>query len=82
MCNDQQVFTVFGGSYVAENHSYEPANRKRRSVGPLGPVIVALMVGTVTTAGAIAGTQRIHATGYGFSHSNIPAVAHFEVARY
>jgi hypothetical protein len=80
-------FTVFGGSYPAETHSTHPMLRKPRagSIGPLAAVLVALVLGATTTAGAITAAKRIHATGYGYSiasYSKIPGVAHFEDALY
>jgi len=82
MRNDQQAFTVFGGSFVHESHDCETVAVSRRSAGPLAAVFVALLAGTLTTAGAVAGTQRIHAAGYGFSHSNVIGVPHFQTAAY
>ena len=62
-----QMFTVFGGSYVSEAHDHIPERRASRSVGPVAAVFVALLLGTATTAGAIAATKRVHASGYWFS---------------
>jgi hypothetical protein len=80
-------FTVFGGFYPAETHSRHPVVRQSKagSVGPLAAVLVALVLGATTTAGAITATKRIHAANYGFSiasYSKIPGVAHFEDALY
>jgi hypothetical protein len=80
-------FTVFGGFYPAETHSRNRIVRRSRagSVGPLAAVLVALVLGATTTAGAITATKRIHATNYGFSlasYSKIPGVAHFQDALY
>jgi hypothetical protein len=80
-------FTVFGGFYPAETHSRNRIVRRSRtgSVGPLAAVLVALVLGATTTAGAITATKRIHATNYGFSlasYSKIPGVAHFEDTLY
>ncbi|MEA2831743.1 MAG: hypothetical protein QOF22_2491 [Bradyrhizobium sp.] len=80
-------FTVFGGFYPAETHSRNRIARRSRagSVGPLAAVLVALVLGATTTAGAITATKRIHATNYGFSlasYSKIPGVPHFQDALY
>jgi hypothetical protein len=80
-------FTVFGGFYPAETHSRNRIVRRSRagSVGPLAAVLVALVLGATTTAGAITATKRIHATNYGYSlasYSKIPGVAHFEDTLY
>jgi hypothetical protein len=80
-------FTVFGGIYPAETHSGNPVIRQSTggSVGPLAAVLVALVLGATTTAGAITATKLIQATNYGFSitsYSKIPGVAHFEDALY
>ena len=80
-------FTVFGGFYPAETHGRNRIVRRSRagSVGPLAAVLVALVLGATTTAGAITATKRIHATNYGFSlasYSKIPGVAHFQDALY
>lgn len=85
--NRTENFTVFGGFYPAETHSGNSMVRQSKagSVGPLAAVLVALVLGATTTAGAITATKRIHATNYGFSitsYSKIPGVAHFEDALY
>jgi len=61
-------FTVFGGAYPAETHSRNPQTPKAKAgtIGPWAAVLVALVVGATTTAGAIAATQRIRTTDYGF----------------
>lgn len=82
MRNDQQAFTVFGGAFVHENHDHEPACRPTRKAGPLAAVFVALILGTITTAGAVTATQRIHAMGYGFSYSTVIGVPSLQVALY
>ena len=85
--NRTENFTVFGGSYPAEMHDGNPMLQKARagSIGPLAAVLVALVIGATTTAGAITATKRIHASNYGFSiasYSKIPGVAHFEDVLY
>ena len=85
--NRTENFTVFGGSYPAETHNGNPMHPKARAglMGPLAAVLVALVLGATTTAGAITATKRIHASNYGFSiasYSKIPGVAHFEDVLY
>jgi hypothetical protein len=80
-------FTVFGGSYPAETHRDHPMLQKHRagSVGPLSAVLVALVLGATTTAGAITAAKSVRASNYGFSiasYSKIPGVAHFEDVLY
>jgi len=80
-------FTVFGGFYPAETHGRNQIVRRARagSVGPLAAVLIALVLGASTTAGAITATKRVHATDYGFSitsYSKIPGVARFEDVLY
>ena len=79
-----QMFTVFGGSYVSEAHDHIPQRRTSRSIGPLAAVFVALILGTATTAGAIAATKRIHSSGYWFSTASysITGTAGYEDAFY
>src|SRR3954447_14706092 len=69
-------FTVFGRVYLAEMHSSSPALRQPRSasVGPLAAVLVALVIGTATTSGAIAAIKRVQTTGYGFQAAGYFAV--------
>ena len=69
-------FTVFGALYPAEMHSSSPMPRQTTSasVGPLAAVLVALIIGTVTTSGAIAAIKRVQATGYGFQTAGYFAV--------
>ena len=69
-------FTVFGAMYPTEMHSSSPLPRQPRSasVGPLAAVLVALVIGTATTSGAIAAIKRIQATGYGFQTAGYFAV--------
>lgn len=60
-------FTVFGGAYPAESHSHNPIREaKSGKVGPMAAVLVALIVGATTTAGAITSAERVHSMGYGF----------------
>ena len=71
-------FTVFGGVYPAEMHSSNsPALRQPRaaSAGPLAAVLVALVIGTATTSGAIAAIKRVQTTGYGFQTAGYFAVS-------
>ena len=69
-------FTVFGGIYPAEMHSGSPLPRQPRaaSIGPLAAVLVALVIGTATTSGAIAAIKRVQTTGYGFQAAGYFAV--------
>jgi hypothetical protein len=76
-----QVFTVFGGAFVAEAHDHEQPRRTATAAGPMAAVLVALLLGSATTAGAIAATKLVHSTGYGFSYQTIPATG-YEVATY
>ena len=62
-------FTVFGGSYLAESHGKNPMLRDTSGVGSIGPlaaVLVAIVLGATTTAGAITAAKYIHAAEYGF----------------
>src|SRR5689334_15768515 len=69
-------FTVFGGIYPAEMHvSSRPLQQPRAgSLGPLAAVLVALVIGTATTSGAIAAIKRVQTTGYGFQTAGYFAV--------
>jgi hypothetical protein len=71
--SEDQVFTVFGGAFVSEAHDHVPQRRKAASMGPLAPVLVALLVGIITTAGAIAATKHMQSTNYGWSYKTIQA---------
>ena len=73
-----QAFTVFGGAFVPESHDNLP---QRKSAGPLAAVIVALLLGSVTAAGAITGLKNAN-SGYAFSYSKAPGVMGIEVALY
>lgn len=68
-------FTVFGGAYLTEAHGSYPARRKATGIGPLAAILFALVIGTVTTSGAIAAIKRVHATGYGFQTGGLIAVS-------
>jgi hypothetical protein len=74
-----QAFTVFGGAFVAESHDHQLPQRK--PAGPMAAVIVALLLGSVTAAGAITGLQNVR-SGYGFSYSKAPGMMGIEVALY
>jgi hypothetical protein len=71
--NQAQVFTVFGGAFVAEAHDHIAPRKRAAAMGPLAAVLVALLVGTATTAGAIAATKHFQSTGYGWSYNAIQA---------
>jgi hypothetical protein len=73
-----QAFTVFGGAFVPESHDRPP---QRKPAGPLAAVILALLLGSVTTAGAITGLKNVR-SGYAFSYSKAPGVMGIEVALY
>jgi hypothetical protein len=62
-----QMYTLFGGAYVAESHSANPMPRapKTHSIGPMAAVLVALLAGTATTAAAITAASRIKTTDWG-----------------
>jgi len=49
-----QIFTVFGGAFISEQHAAVPSNEKR-SLGPVAAVVVALVLGTTISASAVAG---------------------------
>jgi hypothetical protein len=76
-----QAFTVFGGAFVAESHDSTP---RRKPFGPLAAVIAALLLGSVTTAGAITALKGVKSgyAGYSFSYSKAPGVMGMEVALY
>jgi hypothetical protein len=76
-----QVFTVFGGAFVAEAHDHIRPRKTAAANGPTMAVVMALLLGTATTAGAITAVRHIHSTGYGVSYQTIP-VATFESALY
>src|SRR6478672_28743 len=69
-------FTVFGGVYPAEMHGSNSVPRRPRaaSAGPLTAVLVALVIGTATTSGAIAAIKRVQTTGYGFQAAGYFAI--------
>jgi hypothetical protein len=79
--NQAQLFTVFGGAFVAETHDHVRPRKKAAAAGPLAAVLVALVLGTATTAGAIAATKRIQSAGFGLSYKTIQ-MAVFEDALY
>jgi hypothetical protein len=70
-----ETFTVFGGAYPTETHSSIPADRKSAEVGPLVAVLFALVIGAMTTSGAVAAIKRVHATGYGFQTGGLIEVS-------
>ena len=73
-----QAFTVFGGAFVPESHDNPP---QRKAAGSLTAVIVALLLGSATTAGAIASLNNVN-SGCAFSYSKAPGVMGIEVALY
>lgn len=58
-----QVYTLFGGGYVHEDHGHGFAlkERTKRSGGKLAPMVVAVLFAATTAAGAIAATSRTRA---------------------
>jgi hypothetical protein len=78
MRKSDQIFTVFGGAYVAESHDRVP---QRRSASPFAAVIVALLLGSATTAGAITTLSSVQ-SGYAFSFPKAIGVMPIEVALY
>ena len=63
MRHDHQMFTVFGGSYVAERHETPQHGHKAkdRSFGPLAILLVAALLGATIPAVAITATHRLRA---------------------
>jgi len=57
-------------------HGSSPLPRQPRSgsVGALAAVLVALVIGTATTSGAIAAIKRVQTTGYEFQTAGYFAV--------
>jgi hypothetical protein len=49
-----QMFTVFGGSFIPEEHAAVSTNEKR-TFGPVAAIVAALVLGTAISASAIAG---------------------------
>ena len=74
-----QAFTVFGGAFVPESHYRAP---QRKPAGPMTAIIVALLLGSVTAAGAITGLKSVNNSGYAFSYSKASGVMGIEVALY
>jgi len=58
-----QMYTLFGGAYVPENHGPGPAlgEEAQRSQGKWAVVLVALLLGATTAAAAITATHRNNA---------------------
>ena len=79
MRESDQMFTVFGGAFVPESHDHIP---QRRSASPLAAVIVALLLGSATTAGAITALSSVQSSGYAFSFPKTTGVMPIEVALY
>jgi hypothetical protein len=52
-----QIFTVFGGSFISEQHATVSTSGKR-SFGPVAAVVAALVLGTTISASAVAGFNR------------------------
>jgi len=52
-----QMFTVFGGSFISEEHA-ALSTKEKSSFGPIAKVVVALVLGTTISASAVAGFNR------------------------
>ena len=48
-----QMFTVFGGSFISEEHAAVPTKEKR-TFGPVAAIVAALALGTTISAAAVA----------------------------
>ena len=60
-----QMFTVFGGSFISEEHA-ALSTKKKSSLGTIAKVVAALVVGTTISASAVAGLYHGQAS-YGGS---------------
>ena len=60
MSPSRPIFTLFGNSYVPENHRTE--QRSEHPLGPLFVVLVAILLGLFITIAALAATQRVRTT--------------------
>ena len=49
-----QMFTVFGGSFISEEHA-TLSTKERSSFGTIAKVVAALVLGTTISASAVAG---------------------------
>jgi hypothetical protein len=74
MNHHSQQFSVFGG-FVFEEHDYEP--QPRRSANPVTPVLLALVLGTLTSVTAVAANKHFRPASFGPQH-----IAMFEPATY
>lgn len=82
-CSPNQLFTVFGGSYVTENHGFShlpEAESKGSSSARIALAAGLLMLG-ITTATATRATRSLDGLWAHTSHSTW-AVAAFEDALY
>ena len=63
MHHDHQMFTVFGGSFIAERREAPPPapKPKDRSFGPLAMLLVAALLGATIPAVAITTNNRMRA---------------------
>ena len=52
-----QMFTVFGGSFISEEHAALPT-KKKSSLGTAAKVVVALVLGATISASAVAGLHH------------------------
>ena len=59
-----QMFTVFGGSFISEEHA--AVSTKKSSFGTIAKVVAALVVGATISASAVAGLYHGQAS-YGGS---------------
>jgi hypothetical protein len=90
MRHDNQIFTVFGGSFVAETHETSrptaPKN-KDRSFGPLVALLIASLLGATIPAVAISASNRLKEAEAARwqqapSFARIPGIIGFEHAVY
>ena len=62
-----QMFTVFGGSFISEEHA-ALSTKKKSSFGTIAKVVAALVLGTTISASAVAGLHHGQAAySYGSS---------------
>jgi hypothetical protein len=68
-------FTVFGVAYPTETHSNHPVPRNATGIGPLAAVLFALLLGALTTSGAVAALKGTRAMDYGFQSGGLIEVS-------
>ena len=52
-----QMFTVFGGSFISEEHA-AVSTKEKSSFGTIAKVVAALVLGTTISASAVAGLHH------------------------